>query len=105
LSGYFEGVIDMKEQTITAVLEDSKRGLDWPVSIIYEHDGGIQINGVYDDHDDADTDWVKELTPDQYTQVELACIDDYESLGSAAEAAAEDRAEWLYEDRKSRSRG
>ena len=77
----------MKEQTISAVLEDPKLGLDWPVSIIYEYDGGIQINGVYDDHDDADTDYVKELTPDQYTQVELACIDDYESLCSAAEAA------------------
>jgi hypothetical protein len=95
----------MKEQTISAVLEDAKLGLDWPVSIIYEHDGGIQINGVYDDHDDGDTDYVNELTPDQYTQVELACIDDYESLGSAAEAAAEDRAEWLYEERKSRSHG
>ena len=99
----------MKEQTISAVLEDPKRGIDWPVLITYEFDGGIQINSVYDDHEMGDTDFTDELTPDQHAQVEMACIDDYESLDITIESrirkiadAAKERAEWLAKAKRDR---
>jgi len=87
----------MKEREIKTTIEhqpcSNGAWIDWPVVIYYEYDGGIQINGVYDDNEMGDTDhWNSGLTREQVRQVECACIDDYADLCDYAEAMAEDLA-------------
>lgn len=80
----------MKERELQLVLEHKDAPMGWPVVIYYEYDGGIQVNGVWDDHEDGDTDYWGELTKEQEDAVTQECIDDYSGLCDAAQAAAED---------------
>ncbi len=85
----------MKEQEIRESIENED-GTERVVVIIYEYDGGIQVNGVYEvgGYDELP------LTKEQMSQVEMHCIDHYAGLCDAAQAAEEDRGDWLMEQRR-----
>jgi len=102
-TGRREKVMEFEIQTTINHYCDHKC-IDWPVVIYYEYDGGIHINGVWGHGDDTDH-WPNGLTKEQQGHVEQACIDDYADRCDAAQAAADDRADYLYEQRKDRRLG
>ena len=57
--------------------------------VLYEMDGGCRINGIYLKGDESEHDYTSDFTPEQYSQAELACIDDYNYRCDMAEAYAE----------------
>jgi len=91
----------MREQEITTTIIAIENGeaVDWPVTILYEYDGGIRVNAVYD----GDKETL--LTDKQWGECEVEAIDHYNGLCDRAQAQAEDQAEMAAESRREERAG